>query len=261
MIPIMLTTPQNILSVISGVIVGFSLGLIGGGGSILAVPLLVYFVGLREPHIAIGTTALAVGLTALYSIFYHHRAHNVRWPIAIRFAAAGVVGALMGSEFGKAVSGKHLLFLFALLMLFIAVRMFRGKNAPSAAGTEGRQGQVYLYGCGVGVLSGFFGIGGGFLIVPALMRSGRLPIINAIGSSLVAVAAFGATTAASYAWSGLIDWQIAAEYIGGGILGGWLGAMLATRLGHRKSTMRHVFAVIVVVVACYMLWKQFNGQQ
>lgn len=259
MIPITLTTPQNILSVFSGTVVGFSLGLIGGGGSILAVPLLVYLVGLREPHIAIGTTALAVGLTALYSLFHHHRARNVRWPIAIRFAAAGIVGAFLGSELGKAVSGKHLLILFALLMLYIAVRMFRGKDAPSAAGAEVKQARIYLYGGGVGVLSGFFGIGGGFLVVPALMRSGRLPIINAIGSSLVAVAAFGATTAASYAWSGLVDWQIAAEFIGGGILGGWLGTMLANHLGHQKSTMQHVFAIIVVAVACYMLWRQFNG--
>ncbi len=259
MIPITLTTPQNILSVLSGAIVGFSLGLIGGGGYILAVPLLIYLVGLREPHIAVGTTALAVGLTALYSLFHHHRAHNVRWPIAIRFAAAGIAGAFVGSELGKAVSGKHLLFLFALLMLFIALRMFRSKDTPSARGTEVGQEDVYLYGGGVGVLSSFFGIGGGFLIVPALMRSGRLPIINAIGSSLVAVAAFGATTTASYAWSGLVDWQIAAEYIGGGILGGWLGAMLATRLGQQKSTMRHVFATFIVAVACYMLWRQFNG--
>lgn len=144
-------------------------------------------------------------------------------------------------------------------MLYIAFRMFRSKDTLSSPGPEVKPKHILVYGGSVGVLSGFFGIGGGFLIVPALMRSGRLPIINAIGSSLVAVAAFGATTAASYAWSGLIDWQVAAEYIGGGVIGGWLGTLLANHLAHQKSTMRHVFATIVVAVASYMLWRQFYG--
>ena len=259
MIPISITTFQTISSVISGVIVGFSLGLIGGGGSVLAVPLLVYFVGLSEPHIAIGTTALAVSLTALYSLFHHHRARNVRWGTALRFAGAGIAGALVGSELGKAVSGKHLLFLFALLMLYVGARMYRTETHPSCPVPAKNQKRVYAYGTGVGILSGFFGIGGGFLIVPALMRSARLPIINAIGSSLVAVSALGATTAASYAWSGLVDWRIAAEYIIGGVVGGWLGVILANRLGQKKTIMRYVFATVVIAVGLYMLWKQFSA--
>lgn len=135
--------------------------------------------------------------------------------------------------------------------------MYRTETHPSCPVPAENQKRVYAYGSGVGMLSGFFGIGGGFLIVPALMRSARLPIINAIGSSLVAVSALGATTAASYAWSGLVDWRIAAEYIIGGVVGGWLGVMLANRLGQKKAIMRYVFATIVIAVGLYMLWRQF----
>lgn len=256
MIMPVLTGIQDILCIVSGTVVGFTLGLIGGGGSILAVPLLVYLVGINDPHIAIGTTAFAVGMTALYSLFHHHRANNVRWAIASRFALVGVIGAFLGSEAGKAIDGKSLLVLFAVLMIVVAVRMFRGDRDVKAETGSVTYGKVYLYGGVVGVLAGFFGIGGGFLIVPAIMRSARLPIINAIGTSLVSVAALGLATALSYAWSGFVDWKIAAEYLCGGILGGWFGVLAANTLCQKKTLLRRVFSVIVFAVAGYVLLRQ-----
>ena len=111
------------------------------------------------------------------------------------------------------------------------------------------------YGLGTGLFSGFFGIGGGFLIVPGLVAATGMPMINAVGSSLVAVSAFGLTTAANYAFSGLVDWGLAAVFIAGGIVGGVLGARLAKRLSGTQGRLTTVFAGLIFVVAVYMLWK------
>src|ERR1700733_6389552 len=107
----------------------------------------------------------------------------------------------------------------------------------------------------VGMLSGFFGIGGGFLIVPGLLFSTGMPIIFAVGSSLLSVGSFGLTTAVNYAASGLVDWPVAAEYIGGGILGGFLGMRLCIRLAPRRAALNRVFAGFVFAVAVYMLYR------
>ena len=112
-----------------------------------------------------------------------------------------------------------------------------------------------------GALSGFFGIGGGFLIVPALMFAAGMPIINAIGSSLVAVAAFGATAAFNYARSDLVDWRLAAIFIAGGVVGGLAGGRVARMLGERRGALNIVFAGIIVVVAIYMLVRSILGRE
>lgn len=111
----------------------------------------------------------------------------------------------------------------------------------------------------VGTLSGFFGIGGGFLIVPGLLFSTGMPMIFAVGSSLLAVGSFGLTTAVNYAISGLVDWPVAAEYIAGGIIGGWIGMRLSIRLAPRKAALNRVFAGFVFVVAAYMLYRNFGA--
>jgi len=252
---------QTTAAIGSGVIVGFSLGLIGGGGSILAVPLLLYVVGMPDPHQAIGTSALAVAINAFANLVPHARAKHVRWRPALMFAAAGLVGAFVGSSIGKIVDGHKLLILFALLMLVIAVMMLRGRKAD--AGPVGAVRQVNPWrlgaiGLGVGTLAGFYGIGGGFLVVPGLMLATGMPTIAAIGSSLVAVGGFGMTTAVNYAVSGLVEWPIALLFIAGGIAGGWLGALLAKRLSAQRQTLTRVLGCMLVVVAIYMLYRSFT---
>lgn len=256
-----ITAVQQLLSIISGGIVGFSLGLIGGGGSILAVPLLLYLVGYHDPHVVLGTTALAVALTAFANLLPHWRAGNVRWQAAIAFAIPGALGAAVGASIGKAVGGKQLLFLFAILMLGVAVNMVRKrrKTAPRPERTGWAMVRwVVPISLVVGLLAGFFGIGGGFLIVPGLMLATGMPILTAVGTSLVSVGAFGTTTAITYALAGKVNWLIAIEYFGGGILGGWLGARLATRLGARKQVLSRIFAGVVFVVALYMLYMNLS---
>jgi uncharacterized protein len=251
-------TLPDILAVLSGAAVGFVLALIGGGGSILATPALLYVVGVANPHMAIGTSALAVSVNAFANFLNHLRRGNVKWKCAVLFGGAGVVGAAIGAAIGKATDAQILLPMFALLMIVVGIAMLlprkhegdghvelNAKNAPKLA----------LYGLGVGALSGFFGIGGGFLIVPGLIAATGMTMLQAIGSSLFSVGSFGATTALSYAADGLIDWRIALLFIGGGFLGGLLGAGLATRLAKQRGVLQRVFAGVVFAVAAYMLWR------
>ena len=244
-----------------GVIVGFTLGLVGGGGSVLAVPLLLYVVGMPDPHQAIGTSALSVAVNAFANLVPHARARHVRWRPALIFAAAGLVGALIGSSIGKVMDGHKLLILFALLMLFIAAMMLRGRKAEVQAAPTGQREdkrRLSAIGLGVGMLAGFYGIGGGFLVAPALILGTGMPTIAAIGSSLVAVGAFGMTTALNYAVSGMVQWPTALLFIAGGIGGGWAGARLAKRLSAQRQTLTRLLGCMLVVVAFYMLYRSWT---
>ena len=252
---------HQLLAVASGSLVGFTLGLVGGGGSIMAVPLLVYVVGVPSPHVAIGTSAIAVAASAATNLFGHTRAGTVKWRCALVFALAGMVGALGGAQLGKMVDGSRLLMLFGVLMVVVGLLMLRPRKSggdPDVMLTRETIPRLLplLLGTGfaVGALSGFFGIGGGFLIVPGLMGATAMPLINAIGSSLVSVTAFGATTAASYAFSGLVDWPLAFLFIAGGALGGLLGIKLAHHLaGRSKHVLTLTFSGIVIAVGLYVI--------
>ncbi len=246
----------NVPALLSGGIVGFSLALVGGGGSILAVPLLVHLVGVGSPHLAIGTSALAVAINAFANLVPHGRAGNVRWKPGIAFAAAGVVGTLLGSSLGKAIDGRRLLALFALLMLVVAVLMLRRRpTAPSSPPAHPRLPRLFGIAFAAGLLAGFFGIGGGFLIVPGLVLATGMNMLNAIATSLFSVGAFGLTTALNYALSGLVDWWLALKFIGGGLVGGWLGAMVAGRLSRRREALTYLFSGAIAAVALFMLYR------
>jgi len=241
-----------VITVICGSIVGLSLGLIGGGGSILAVPLLMYVVGVADPHVAIGTSAFAVGVSALANLMGHWRRGNVKWPCAAAFAVAGVMGTVAGAELGKNFDGQKLLFLFAFVMIAVGLAMLRPRSSagdPSVHINPVIAARLLSVGLVTGLISGFFGIGGGFLIVPGIMLGSGMPILNAIGSSLFSVSAFGFTTAASYALSGLVEWSIALQLIAGGIIGGVLGSRISSRLAGRRRVLERAFAVIVLGVA------------
>ncbi len=248
----------ELLSFGSGGLVGFALGLLGGGGSILAVPLLVYVVGVKDPHVAIGTSALAVSVNAFANLMAHARAGTVKWACAIVFALAGIAGAALGAFLGRHVDGQRLLFLFGLVMLAVAAAMFSRRAAGGDPLVHiDRAIAIRLMGTGlvVGFLSGFFGIGGGFLIVPAIMLGSGMATINAVGSSLVSVGAFGLTTAATYAMAGLVDWRVAAIFVLGGIAGGLGGVKLSVHLSQKRGALSKSFAVTVVFVAAFVLWK------
>jgi len=256
--------PLGVLPVVlllgSGALVGITLGLIGGGGSVLAVPLLVYVVGVPSAHVAIGSAAVAVAFNAGAGLATHARLGTVKWPCALVFTAAGVAGAFAGASLGKQLGGTELLALFGVVMIGVGIYMLTVK--PKPAGHDVRLTpesagrllpRLLLFGAGVGLLSGFFGIGGGFLIVPGLVLATGMALQNAIGTSLFAVTAFGLATATSYAFSGLVDWRLAALVIVGGVLGTLLGTRVNAQLATHKRALAGTFAAIVISVGLYIV--------
>jgi len=269
-----LTPLQMVLSVVSGILVGFSLGLIGGGGSILAVPLLLYLVGLdsvpNAAHIALGTTALAVGLNAYVNSYMHVRKHNVAPRIGGIFAGVGLVGSLIGAYLGHITPGSSLLLYFSAVMMILGAYIAISKRA-SGAGTheegprlaEARRrcpglnaGKMLIVagaGLAVGLLSGYFGIGGGFLIVPALIFSSGICMTLAVGTSLLSVGTFGLATGLEYMFYGDVALAISILYLIGGVIGGYAGTSLAVRIP--RDRLRVIYGIIIVVVGIYMMLK------
>jgi uncharacterized membrane protein YfcA len=244
----------------SGALIGLVLGLVGGGGSILAVPLLVYLVGVKSPHVAIGTAAVAVALNAAAGLFGHSGARTVKWPCALVFAASGALGATLGAELGKATDGGRLLALFGGMMVIVGLSMLRPRGSaenPDVRLHRATAGhllpRLVPAGLAVGGLAGFFGIGGGFLIVPALVLATGMPVRNAVGTSLVVVTTLGLTTAASYGFSGEVDWSLVAILVAGGAAGSLAGIALGKRLAERKRPMEIGFAAVVIAVGIYVV--------
>lgn len=254
-----MTSTEILLALVSGGLIGVVLGLVGGGGSILAVPLLVYVVGVGSTHAAIGTAAVAVAANAAASLGGHARAGMVKWPCALVFAMTGVVGAAIGAEIGKTVGGTRLLMLFGLLMIGVGLSMLLKRRREDDPGVRlSRTTAAALLprlvpmGLGVGLAAGFFGIGGGFLIVPALIAATAMPLAYAVGTSLVVVTALGLTTATSYALSGHVDWPLTAFLIAGGAGGAVAGIRLGQRLTAHKMLFERAFAALVVAVGIYI---------
>jgi uncharacterized membrane protein YfcA len=280
MVVIDITPLQYVLSIVSGILVGFSLGLIGGGGSILAIPLLLYFVGLYYAvpiadrgyavHLAIGTTALAVGLNAYINSYIHFRKGNVRVPQGIMFTLPGLVGVFVGTTLDKITPGSSLLFFFSILMIIVALMMLRPQKKVVSSGVESPKGfrlstiissisikKVIPAGFLVGFASGYFGIGGGFLVVPGLLFSTGLCMVKAVGTSLIAVGTFGVASAISYTFSGYVLFLISVLYLLGGIAGGYAGASIASSMP--RGLLRKIFAVIIIIVAIYTMYTSIDG--
>ena len=244
-----------LLAGLSGGIVALLLTLFGGGGSVLAVPLLLYVVGVADPHVAIGVAAAGVALNALTGLAGHARAGRVRWPCAALFAVTGAAGAWVGSSFAKMIDGHQLLLIFAVAMGAVGLSMLRPRSVvirPEPALNWAMSPRVGLAGAGVGTAAGFFGIGGGFLIVPGLMAATGMSLATAQATSLLSVAAFGATTAGNYALSGWVDPSLVLAMALGGVAGTQVGLPLATRLGANAALGRSLFASLILVVAAYV---------
>lgn len=244
-----------LLAAATGGAVALLLTVFGGGGSVLAVPLLLYVVGVTDPHVAIGVAAAGVSLNALTALAGHARAGRVRWPCAVTFAAVGSIGAWAGSSLAKNVDGDRLLFLFAIAMAAVGVSMLRPARSEGPGGvrlTPAMLPRLTVSGVGVGAVSGFFGIGGGFLIVPGLIAATGMSLAIAQASSLVSVAAFGASTALNYSLSGLVSWPLVGAMTAGGLAGTITGLPLARRLGRNAAIGRRLFAGLILLVAVYV---------
>jgi uncharacterized membrane protein YfcA len=242
----------------SGVVVGLLLTVFGGGGSVLATPLLIFLVGVRDPHVAIGTSAAAVAVNALMGLAAQARAGRVKWPCATVFAASGLAGSLIGAHLAKQMDGARLLLLFAVAMALVGLTMLRTpKRAgdPSVHLAPAMVLKLAPIGFITGLAAGFFGIGGGFLIAPGLIASVGMTLANAAASSLVSVSLFATATSASYAASGLVNWPIFAALVLGGGAGVLAGGPLARALVDHAVLARRLFALMILLTAAYVGWR------
>lgn len=247
-----------VAAVAGGAGIGFLLALFGGGGSVLATPLLLYGVGVRDPHVAIGTSAAAVSLNALVALGAQARAGQVKWACAFAFGAAGLAGSLAGAQIAKRVDGHSLLLWFALAMAVIGFSMLAPKKHegdPAVRLTWRHVIRIAPLGLITGFAAGFFGIGGGFLIVPGLMAATGMTLAHAAAASLVSVSVFGAATSASYAASGLVNWPVFLALVAGGGVGALAGAPAAKLLEGHATAARRAFAAMVIAAAGYVAWR------
>ena len=244
-----------LLAVLSGGVIALLLTLFGGGGSVLAVPLLLYVVGVTDPHVAIGVSAAGVALNGLTALAGHAKAGRIRWPCASLFALTGAAGAWFGSSIAKMIDGHQLLLIFAVAMAAVGLSMLRFKPVvirPEPRLNLAMSPGVGLAGAGVGSVAGFFGIGGGFLIVPGLMASTGMSLATAQATSLLSVAAFGAATAGNYALSGWIDPTLVFAMAMGGVAGTAVGLPIARRLAANAGLGLRLFAGLILLVAAYV---------
>lgn len=242
-----------LLAPLLGALIGLALGMLGGGGSILTVPILVYLLR-QDPHSAVATSLVIVGANALTGAWLHRRADHVRLKQALLFGAYGIPAAYGAARLSAWLSGPLLLVLFALLMLLIAALMLRGAitgRPTPAPRTPAAWWRVLLGGVGVGFLTGLLGVGGGFLIVPALVLLVGMDMPDAVGSSLVVIALNSAAGLLGHASDGALPWGMIAIFVSAGLAGVLLGVRATRSLS--AARLRQSFAVLVVALALALL--------
>lgn len=246
-----------ILAVALSLLIGTSLGLLGGGGSILTVPILVYALDV-EAKSAIATSLLVVGVTSLAGMLQHARAGNVDWRTGAIFGAAGMAGAYAGGFAASWLSGTVLLLLFAAVMVGTAVAMLRGRRDVTGDTREALPVvRVVLDGLVVGLVTGLVGAGGGFLVVPALALLGGLPMHRAIGTSLLVISMKSFAGFAGHATHVEVDYALAAVVSGAAVAGSFVGAALSRRIP--PDRLRTGFAWFVLAMAAYLVFQQLKG--
>lgn len=256
-----------------GVVIGLSLGALGGGGSVLTVPALVYLLG-QDPRGAITSSLLIVGVTSLIGLIPHARAGRVRFGQGLVFGLLGTAGSFAGSRLSVKVSPAVLLATFAVLILVVAVLMLRSstratddpndvdsRTPAEAGGVAEARPQTLSYdrhrvallvgtATAVALLTGFFGVGGGFALVPALVLVLDFPMALAVGTSLLVIAINSATALAARANTATdLDWPLIATFTAAAVAGSLLGSRVVTRVS--PTRLKQVFAVLLVVVGLY----------
>ena len=246
------TTPMLALGVALALLIGLSLGLLGGGGSILTVPVLVYVLGVAAKP-AIAMSLPIVGVTSLIGAALHWRLGNVRVRTALLFGLMAMAGAFGGAKLAVYLSGAMQLALLAIVMLVAALSMLRRGRPEAEAGAPVRLALLVPVALGVGVLTGLVGIGGGFLIVPALVLLARVPMRQAIGTSLLAIAMNSASGFAGYLGTVDIDWAFLAGFTTATVAGAIVGATLVSRVP--QAALKRGFAVFLIAMGGFVLFK------
>jgi uncharacterized membrane protein YfcA len=252
-----------ILGLIGAVLIGLSLGLLGSGGSILTVPVLIYLVG-QDPKVAIAGSLLIVGIISVFSAWPYARQKLVDWRTALMFGIPGMLGAYLGAFGAHFVSSPVQMLVFAALLLAAAILMLKPVKMDSAGQAPKKRAfwKIAIDGLVVGAVTGLVGVGGGFLIIPALVLMGGLSMRLAVGTSLVIIAAKSFVGFYEYlnvldALSLSIDWQVVGLFSVLGILGGWLGHKVSHKVD--QAMLKRVFALFLVVMGAFILSQNVSA--
>ena len=241
---------MNTLALLGAALIGLSLGLTGAGGSIITLPVLVYLADVA-PKEAVGLSLFIVGVAALVGALQRIRGGGIHPKAALMFALSGMVGAAGGARLTPLVSGRVLMVIFAMLMLVVAVNMLIGKNDELSPAAECKPLRCLLAGLAVGVLTGFIGVGGGFLLVPALVKFAKLPLRQATGTSLAIIAFNSASGFLGHFGEAPPRWPLAFLFAGIAAAGVLAGASLAKRMP--VARLRQGFAVMVIATGAFVL--------
>ena len=248
-------TVTLVATLLLSVLIGLSLGLLGGGGSILTVPILTYVAGMN-PKEAIAASLFVVGVTSAVSAVTHARKGRVKWRTGLIFGAAGMAGAFGGGLLGGHIPGTILMIAFALMMVATSMAMIRGRRDVSAAdhNNDLPVGKVVVEGLVVGLVTGLVGAGGGFLVVPALALLGGLSMPVAVGTSLVVIAMKSFAGLGGYLTSVSLDWALVGGVTAAAIVGSFIGARLAGRIP--EAALRKGFGIFVLLMGVFVLVQE-----
>jgi uncharacterized membrane protein YfcA len=236
------------------VVIGLSLGLLGGGGSILTVPILTYVAGL-EPKEAIAASLFVVGATSAFSTIDHARKGRVQWRTGLVFGAAAMAGAFAGGLLGGHIPGTILMIAFALMMVATSVAMIRGrKNKTTTGNNRLPVPKIIAEGLVVGLVTGLVGAGGGFLVVPALALLGGLSMPVAVGTSLVVITLKSFAGLGGYLTTVSLDWGLVAAVTAAAIIGSVIGSRLAGRIP--ETALRQGFGIFVLAMGVFVLVQE-----
>jgi uncharacterized membrane protein YfcA len=244
---------MNALALLGAIGIGLSLGLTGAGGSILTLPVLVYLAGI-PPREAVGLSLLIVGTAAAVGAWQRARAGEVHIKAAGMFVLSGMVGAALGARLTPLLSPSALMLSFASLMVVVALRMWLSGNSGPQPAPECKPLRCLLAGGAVGVLTGFLGVGGGFLLMPALVKFARLPLRLATGTSLAVIACNSAAGFVSHLGETPVPWLLAAVFALIAAAGVLLGGKVASNLP--EKTLRRAFAALVLLTAAVVFWQR-----
>lgn len=233
-------------------LVGLSLGLLGGGGSILTVPILVYALNM-DPKLSIALSLAIVGTTTLFGVYEHYRHKNIKFKLAFLFGGFAIPGTFLGSYLSQFISGNTQLIIFAIVMMTAAIFMFKGKKEVTNENQNFNYPLIIISGLFVGVMTGLIGVGGGFLIVPALMFFTKTQMRQAVGTSLLIISINSFFGFMSYIQLITIPWLFLIKFTVSSILGILIGARLANKVPQEK--LKKIFAIFLVVMGIFILYK------
>ncbi len=258
---------HDLITLLSGGVIGLALGLTGGGGSIFAVPLLIYVLG-TDVRSAVGVSLAAVGTTSAFGVLTNLRKREVNFRVGLMFALSGMAGAPVGTWIGGKLPDALILGVFASMMLLVGLKMWRGARVPGRAvnaselpgnppaSSRARLVKLLLVGVLVGVFSGIFGVGGGFIIVPALVLFGGIAIHEAVSTSLLVITMICASGVASFLLGGEgMPVHLTLVFVAGGCLGMFGGSFWRSRLS--TQMLRQVFAAAMWFIAVFVLVRTF----